>query len=141
MTATLATVADLKPLTGAGSYDDTTLQAILDQAERQVVARLAMYGKTLPGSSDTLKGAVLGLAHAAVLNRMRTDGSLPDEKIRGIELIIEEIQDEAVVGINAYLQLTYGESTTTPADGMVRTNYTYNVLHYSKSHYIRKINA
>lgn len=71
---TYATVEELGTL--SGSYlDDTTLQALLDDADRKIKGRLAVAEVSAPSSDDLLKSACISLAKAGVYNRIRLDGA------------------------------------------------------------------
>lgn len=68
------TPAELISATGA-TYDNTTLQALIDRADRQIQARL--NAARASGSSDAIKEASLSLSVSMLLTRMRMDGSKP----------------------------------------------------------------
>ena len=65
---------DLVLLTGT-SLDTEILQAIIDQSDRQISARLAVMGISTPSSDVTLESASLNLSMAGVFIRLKADGS------------------------------------------------------------------
>jgi hypothetical protein len=69
-----ATTAELSALSGS-SLPTATLQAFLDEADRQIKSRLAVADVSAPGSSDRLKSACIALGKASILDRLRMDGS------------------------------------------------------------------
>lgn len=70
-----ATAAQLNYLTGnPASYDDTTVEAIIAQGEREIDARVAPHGLTASGAAITAVSLELGKAN--YLDRARIDGTL-----------------------------------------------------------------
>jgi len=90
---------DLVNATGA-AYDTTTLQALIDRADRQIDARLR--AARVAGSGDAIREASLSLSIAMLLTRMRMDGTKPASLSLGglsmsdnIDQAIKELQDRA----------------------------------------------
>jgi hypothetical protein len=73
MTTTNCTYTELANLTGS-TLSQTVLEAIINQAEREVDSFLAPYG--LSGST-AVKGATLHLSIAGLFTRYRLDGQKP----------------------------------------------------------------
>lgn len=74
MTVKYCTTDDLANLSGS-ELSVAVLTAIIEQAEREIDARLAEHG--LSGSGDIIKSASLELSLAGLFTRMRLDGSKP----------------------------------------------------------------
>lgn len=66
--------AELVNLTGS-TASATILQEVIDEADRQIDARLALAGLT--GSGGAIKSASMHLSIAGLLTRMRMDGEKP----------------------------------------------------------------
>lgn len=71
---TYCSVSELAELTGS-QIDDDILEAIIEQADRQIDARLAE--NNLSGGGNTIKAASLSLSIAGLLTRYRFDGTKP----------------------------------------------------------------
>ncbi len=78
------TNAELTNLTGT-ELSTTIQDAIIAEADRQIDARLALYG--VSGSGNVCKSASLQLSMAGVLRRHQMDGTQPDSlNLGGISL-------------------------------------------------------
>ncbi len=91
----LASRTELAALTGS-SLDDAILQEILDQADREISARLALAEISAPSANDTLKAASLNLSIAGVLTRTRLDGSHPSSISVG-DISVSDNLDTAIL--------------------------------------------
>ena len=65
---------ELTNLTGT-SLSVTVKNAIIDQADREIKARLARAGMSAPTSDDTLKAASLNISKIGVITRDRLTGA------------------------------------------------------------------
>jgi len=102
-----ATTAELVLLTGS-SLATATLQALLDEADRQIKVKLAIADITPPGSDDKLKSACLSLDKAELLGRVRVDGSHtgpPEYDWSGTEMTstITQLKEAAHEAIYSYI--------------------------------------
>ena len=86
------TPAELISATGS-KYDNATLQALIDRADRQINARL--LANRIPGSGDSLKEASLDLSNSMLLTRMRMDGTKPGSLNFGGVIMSDNI-DQAI---------------------------------------------
>ena len=77
---TYCTTAELKNLTGS-TLTDAILTAIIEQGDREIDAYLAPYG--VAADASACKSASLELAKAGILDRMRLDGTQPDQSTEG----------------------------------------------------------
>ena len=87
-----ATYTELENLTGS-NLGETILEAIIDEAEREIDAKLDEYG--LSGSGDIIKSATLKLSMAGLMTRRRFDGSQPASVGLG-ELTKSDSLDQAI---------------------------------------------
>ena len=90
---TYATTAELVALTGT-TLPTTTLQAILDEADRQIKTRLALADVSPPSSDDKLKSACISIGRIGLL----TWGS--PEKLDNVT--ITELREDAHAAIDSY---------------------------------------
>ena len=77
---TYCTTADVVNLTGS-ALSTPILTAIIEQGDREIDAHLAQYG--VGPDASACKAASLELAKAGILDRMRLDGSQPDQSTEG----------------------------------------------------------
>lgn len=77
---TYCTTAELVLLTGS-ALPTATLTAIIEQGDREIDAYLAPYG--VGADASACKSASLELAKAGILDRMRLDGTQPDQSTEG----------------------------------------------------------
>ncbi len=91
------TVEDLVAATGS-AYDAVTLQALIDRADRQIDARLAVHG--LSGSGGIITEASLSLSISMLLTRMRIDGTKPSSLSIG-GLSMSDNIDGAIAALEA----------------------------------------
>lgn len=120
-----ATRTELAALTGT-SLDDAILSEILDQADREVNARLALAGISAPASDDTLKAASLNLSIAGVLTRTGLDGSHPSGITIG-DISVSDNPDTAKVDLRT--------KANELIDSYIKTHGTYDRYRWT----IRKI--
>lgn len=106
----LATVAEIAKHTGFshGSSDAGGILAqILADVELEVGAKLSRYGLSIPGSSNTLKPAVIKLCKVEVLRREYLEKSRP-AGLHSIEYManpqIEAMKQEAWDIVNSYIR-------------------------------------
>jgi len=92
---TYSTTAELVSLTGS-PLSSAILQAIIDQADRDIVSQLRLANISAPGSDDDLKAASLKLSIAGVVRRGQLDGSKPVSSIRIGDISTSEDPDEAI---------------------------------------------
>jgi len=102
-----ATTAELISITGS-SLQTSILQALLDEADRQIKSRLASAEVSAPDTDDKLKSACLALGKASILDRMRMDGSHvsdPQYSWSAAELndAIKHLRDEAWEFVDSYI--------------------------------------
>ena len=77
---TYCTTAELVNLTGS-TLSTTILTAVIEQGDREIDTYLAPYG--VGADASACKSASLELAKAGILDRMRLDGSQPDQSTEG----------------------------------------------------------
>lgn len=77
---TYCTTAELVLLTGS-ALPTATLTAIVEQGDREIDTYLAPYG--VAADASACKSASLELAKAGILDRMRLDGTQPDQSTEG----------------------------------------------------------
>ena len=101
---------ELTNLTGT-SLSITVQNAIIDQADREIKARLALANISAPASNDTLKAASLNLSIAGIYTRLRADGSKSSSLKVGdismgddIDAVIAELKTRADDSITAYIK-------------------------------------
>jgi D-arabinose 1-dehydrogenase-like Zn-dependent alcohol dehydrogenase len=113
-----STPTELRYATGvvAADYDDTTLAAIISYADAEIDAKLSMAGIS-GGSGNAIKVASLRYSTAALLTRMRMDGTkmktlILDKVTMGddIDEAIKNLRHEADVLVSNYIKA----STTYP---------------------------
>lgn len=81
------TNAELTALTGT-ELSTTIQDAIIAEADRQIDARLALYG--VSGSGNVCKSASLQLSTAGVLRRHQMDGTQPNSlNLGGVSLSVD----------------------------------------------------
>ena len=104
------TNAELTSLTGT-SLTTAVQDAIIDQSDREIKARLALADISAPASDDTLKAASLNLSIAGVFTRLRADGSKPSSLKVGdismgdnIDAAISELKNRAWESVTAYIR-------------------------------------
>mgnify|MGYP000893321392 CR=1 FL=1 len=91
------TVEDLVAATGS-AYDAVTLQALIDRADRQIDARL--MAARVGGGGPAVREASLSLSIAALLTRMRVDGTKPSSLAIG-GLSMSDNVDSAIAALEA----------------------------------------
>lgn len=117
MTTTYCTYTELANETGS-TLSQTILEELINQAEREVNARLRVSGIT-GSADDALKSATLKLATANLLTRYRLDGTKPAGLTIG-ELSMSDNIDEAIRNLVAgglalvqdYIKIRASTSTT-----------------------------
>ena len=81
------TTTEVGYLTGT-TLSDTIVGGIITESDRQVDAKLALYG--LSGGGDTCKSASLNLSVAGVLRRHQMDGTQPNSLgLGGISMSVD----------------------------------------------------
>jgi len=91
------TTAQLVSLSGS-AYDNSTLQAFIDSADRQINARLLV--DHVSGSGDGITEASIALSKSILLTRMRLDGTKPASLNMGGVSASDNI-DEAIKNLEA----------------------------------------
>lgn len=112
---------ELAKQTGAGRYDSTVLQEIIDEAEREISGRLAEYGLSI-SSCNELKAASTLLSKTGVYDRMRMDGSIPGDSGAKYYNLLEQANQyrkEAWALISSYIK---ANSTTSASYGLIRVS-------------------
>jgi len=77
---TYCTTAEVVNLTGS-ALTTAVLTAVIEQGDREIDTYLAQYG--VGADASACKSASLELAKAGILDRMRLDGTQPDQSTEG----------------------------------------------------------
>lgn len=98
----------------AADYDDTTLAAIISYADAEIDAMLSLAGIS-GGSGNAIKVASLRYSTAALLTRMRMDGTkmktlILDRVTMGddIDEAIKNLRAEATLLVSQYIKSSTG---------------------------------
>ncbi len=123
-----ASITELTNLTGS-TLSSTVLTEIIGQADREIVARLALAEIGAPGSDDKLKAASLNLSIAGVLTRMRLDGSKPGRSLKIGDISASDDVDAAIA--------EYTKKAWAAVDSYILTHGTYDRYRFM----VRKVNG
>jgi len=101
---------ELTNLTGT-SLSTTIKNAIIDQADREIKARLTLADISAPASDDTLKAASLNLSKAGIITYDRISGAKTSSIKVGdismsddLDVVITELTDKAWQSVDSYIK-------------------------------------
>jgi len=97
MTTTYCTYTELANLTGS-TLSQTILEAIINEAEREVNDYLALSGLT-GVAGNAMKSATLKLSIAGLITRRRMDGTQPGSLTLDGSLVTSDNLDAAISGL------------------------------------------
>ena len=117
---------ELTNLTGT-SLSTTIKNAIIDQSDREIRARILIAGLSAPASDETLKAASLNISKAGIITYDRMSGA----KTSSIKVGDISMSDN----LDAIVAELYGKAWTS-VDSYIRTNGT----HSRDRWYLRKVN-
>lgn len=123
---TYCTTAELVNLSGS-TLSTTILTAVIEQGDREIDTYLAPYGVGADASACT--SASLELAKAGILDRMRLDGTQPDQSTEGdysqtvqIESAIKRHRAAAFAILDRYVSAASAASASVSKYHVVKVN-------------------
>lgn len=123
---TYCTTAEVVNLTGS-ALSTAVLTAVIEQGDREIDTYLAPYG--VGADASACKSASLELAKAGILDRMRLDGTQPDQSTEGdhsqtvqIESAIKRHRAAAFAILDHYVSAASAASASVSKYHVVQVN-------------------